>query len=199
MDLRLLLLPVIGAIIGWGTNLLAIRLIFRPYEPVNIPLINFKVQGLLPKRSKDLAKKIGEVVERDLLPKEELEEELAGLDMKDDIKEAILDLIDKKAAEKIPAFIPANFKILIINFLKEMVNNDMDPYLDELLDKAKVKIVEETKLAKLVEERVSSFEMSELEALVLQIASKELKHIEILGGFLGFIIGIGQALIVINL
>ncbi len=65
---------------------MAIKLIFRPYEPVNIPIINFKVQGLLPKRSKDLAKKIGEIVERDLLPKEELEEELAGLDMKDDIK-----------------------------------------------------------------------------------------------------------------
>ncbi len=193
---KALFLPIVGAGIGWITNLLAIKLIFRPYEPKKI--LGFEVQGLLPKRSKDLAKKIGEVVERDLLPKAELEREFSGLTVKEDMKVAILTLIDQKAEEKIPAFIPSNFKVLIIKFLKEMVNKDLDPYLDQLMNNAKDKILNETDLAKLVETRVSSFEMRELEELVLEIASKELKHIELLGALLGFIVGIGQALLVIN-
>ncbi|WP_018249038.1 DUF445 domain-containing protein [Orenia marismortui] len=198
MIFKFLFLPIVGAIIGWITNLLAIKLIFRPYEPIKIPLLNFEIQGLLPKRSKELAKKIGEVVERDLLPKEELERELSGLEVKDDIKVAILSIIDQKAEEKIPPFIPDNFKVMIINFLKEMVNKDLDPYLDQLMDRAKDKILNETDLARLVETRVSTFEMRELEELVLQIAAKELKHIEVLGAILGFLVGIGQTVIVMN-
>ncbi len=196
MPWEYLFLPLIGAIIGLITNLLAIKLIFRPYEPVDV--LGIKVQGLLPKRSKELARKIGEIVEKELLPKEELERELAGLEVKDDIKNAILNVIDRKAEEKIPVFIPDNFKGMIIKFLKEMVNKDLDPYIDDLMGDVKDKVVNETDLAYLVETRVSTFDMIQLEELVLQIAAKELKHIEVLGGILGFIVGLGQALIVTN-
>ncbi|WP_408955829.1 DUF445 domain-containing protein [Natroniella sp. ANB-PHB2] len=199
MFLRLWFLPVIGAIIGWITNLLAIKLIFRPYEPVEIPVLGFKIQGLLPKRSTELAKKIGEIVEQELLPKEELEKELAGLEVKDDIKEKILEVVDKKAKERIPPFIPENLQTMIIDFLKKMVQEDLDPEIDRFLEKIRDRMINETDVAQLVESRVSSFEMEELEELVLKIAAKELKHIEVLGGVLGFIVGVGQALIVINL
>jgi len=198
MTWKLLLLPIIGALIGWITNYLAIKLLFKPYKPIKIPLLNFKLQGILPKRREELAKKVGEIVEQDLLPKEELERELAGLEVKDDIKEAIVKIIDEKAEEKIPPFIPDNFKVMIINFLKEMVNRDLDPYLDQLMDKFKDKVVNEVDIAKLVETEIGNFEMKELEELALEVASKELKHIEVLGAILGFIVGIGQALIVAN-
>ncbi|MCK8828080.1 DUF445 family protein [Natroniella acetigena] len=199
MLLRLWFLPVIGAVIGWVTNLLAIKLIFKPYEPIEIPVFGFRIQGLLPKRSKELAKRIGEIVEQELLPKEELEKELAGLEVKDEIKERILEMVDKKAKERIPPFIPENFQVMIIDFLKKMVQEDLDPEIDHLLEKVRNRMINETDVAQLVETRVSSFEMRELEELVLKIATKELKHIEILGGILGFIVGVGQALIVINL
>jgi uncharacterized membrane protein YheB (UPF0754 family) len=198
MAWKLAFLPIIGALIGWITNYLAIKLLFKPYEPVKIPLLNFQLQGILPKRREELAKKVGEIVEKDLLPKEELERELAGLEVKDDIKEAIVRIIDEKAEKKIPPFIPDNFKVMIINFLKEMVNKDLDPYLDQLMDKFKDKVVNEVDIAKLVEAEIGNFEMKELEELALEVASKELKHIEVLGAILGFIVGIGQALIVAN-
>ncbi|PRX25268.1 uncharacterized protein DUF445 [Orenia metallireducens] len=198
MAWKLTFLPIIGALIGWITNYLAIKLLFKPYEPVKIPLLNFQLQGILPKRREELAKKVGEIVEKDLLPKEELERELAGLEVKDDIKEAIVRIIDEKAEKKIPPFIPDNFKVMIINFLKEMVNKDLDPYLDQLMDKFKDKVVNEVDIAKLVEAEIGNFEMKELEELALEVASKELKHIEVLGAILGFIVGIGQALIVAN-
>ncbi|MCK8817117.1 DUF445 family protein [Natroniella sulfidigena] len=199
MILRLWFLPVIGAVIGWVTNLLAIKLIFKPYDPVEIPVLGFKIQGLLPKRSKELAKRVGEIVEEELLPKEELEKELTGLEVKDEIKARILEVVDEKAKERIPPFIPENFQVMIIDFLKEMVKKDLDPEIENMLEKVKNKIVNETDIAQLVERQVSSFDMRELEELVLKIAAKELKHIEVLGGILGFIVGVGQALIVINL
>jgi len=52
------ILSIIGASIGYITNVIAIKLLFRPVEPVNI--ISFKIQGVIPKRQNELSKSIGE-------------------------------------------------------------------------------------------------------------------------------------------
>ncbi|NCT39427.1 DUF445 family protein [Bacillus sp. EB93] len=54
---------VVGAVIGGFTNLLAIRMLFRPYKPIHIfgkqlPL----TPGLIPKRQDELAKQLGKLV-----------------------------------------------------------------------------------------------------------------------------------------
>ena len=41
-----------------------------------------------------------------------------------------------------------------------------------------------------------AFPVQRLEELVLEVASRELRAIEILGGVLGFVIGIGQVLLI---
>ena len=46
-----------------------------------------------------------------------------------------------------------------------------------------------------VEEKVAAFPVQKLESLVLQVAAKELRAIEILGGVLGIVIGLGQVLL----
>jgi uncharacterized membrane protein YheB (UPF0754 family) len=61
----------VGAIIGFGTNLLAIVMLFRPWTEWRfagwkVPL----TPGLIPKRQGDIAKKLGEVVEEHLVTEE---------------------------------------------------------------------------------------------------------------------------------
>ena len=55
------LLPVVGAIIGFATNWLAIKMLFHPRKP------RFGVHGLLPRRQADLAKNIGAIVAEELI------------------------------------------------------------------------------------------------------------------------------------
>ena len=45
----------------------------------------------------------------------------------------------------------------------------------------------------LVTEKVAGFPLPRLEQLVLEVASRELRHIEVLGGVLGFLVGLIQA------
>ena len=47
--LKIALLASIGGVIGYITNVLAIKLIFRPIEPIKIPILNFEIIGLIPK------------------------------------------------------------------------------------------------------------------------------------------------------
>ena len=53
--------PLIGAIIGWCTNYLAVKMIFRPYKPISF--LGLKIHGLIPRRQSDLARSIGETIE----------------------------------------------------------------------------------------------------------------------------------------
>ena len=61
----ILVLALIGALIGWITNILAIKLLFKPLVPFNI--LGIKIQGLIPKRRAEIAKNIGDIVENELL------------------------------------------------------------------------------------------------------------------------------------
>ncbi|HQL37778.1 MAG TPA: DUF445 family protein, partial [Bacillota bacterium] len=62
-----LFLIAVGAVIGWLTNVLAIKMLFRPIRPFKIPLLNITIQGLIPKRRHDIARSIGDVVEKELV------------------------------------------------------------------------------------------------------------------------------------
>ena len=63
----ILILSLVGGIIGWLTNILAIKLMFRPINPMKIPILNIEILGLIPKRKNEIAENIGEVVATELL------------------------------------------------------------------------------------------------------------------------------------
>ena len=63
----ILLMGIIGGIIGYITNKLAIKLIFRPINPVKIPILNIEVLGLIPKRKNEIAIKIGEIIQDEFI------------------------------------------------------------------------------------------------------------------------------------
>mgnify|MGYP003620394601 CR=1 FL=1 len=83
-----LLMVGVGALIGWFTNYLAIRLLFRPYNEIN--LVIFKLQGLIPKRRHEIAVNIAEVIEKNPFLKMFMNDGILNK-MIDYIKKLILD------------------------------------------------------------------------------------------------------------
>ena len=64
--------PLIGAVIGYITNYIAVKMLFRPYTQKKIG--KFKIPftpGVIPKRQPKLAKAIGRAVGEDLFTKED--------------------------------------------------------------------------------------------------------------------------------
>jgi len=75
--------PIAGAVIGYVTNAIAIKMLFRPLKPIYI--FRFKLPftpGILPRQRERLAISIGAMVERELLTAEVLRSRLANLDVK---------------------------------------------------------------------------------------------------------------------
>lgn len=194
--IKLLTLAGVGSIIGWVTNVLAIKLIFRPLQPIEIPVINMKIQGLIPKRKRELAKSVGEIVETELISMEEIIDQL----IKDENKSEIIFMIKRKMKEivdkKLPAFIPSAFKGMIDAYINDMIEQEGDKVINEFTEKMVHMATNKIKISEIIEDKINDFELEKLEEIVLAIAKKELKHIEILGAILGCIIGLMQGIII---
>lgn len=60
--------PVIGAVIGYFTNYIAVKMLFRPYKPIKIGKWKLPfTPGVIPSRKGDLARAIGNAIENNLL------------------------------------------------------------------------------------------------------------------------------------
>ncbi len=78
----IILTGLIGSVIGWITNVIAIKLLFRPYQPIKVPLINLQLQGAIPKRKSEIAAAIGRLVSSELLTGQDLTETLARTEVR---------------------------------------------------------------------------------------------------------------------
>lgn len=193
--LKLAVLASIGAVIGWVTNIMAIKLIFRPLNPIVIPILNFKIQGLIPKRKAEIAKSIGNIVETELISMEEIIEKFIQEQDKSEIVFNIKRKIKKLVDQKLPPFLPSTIKVMILNYIDDIIDQEAEKAINELAEKIIHKATTEVKIAEIIEEKINAFELDKLESIIITIAKKELKHIELLGGLIGFIIGLLQGII----
>lgn len=194
---KLMFLAIIGSLIGWITNKIAIKLLFRPLEPFKIPIFNINIQGLIPKRKSEIAKVIGDTVEKELLSFDEIIEKTIEKQDFETIKSVIKIKLKSKVAEKLPILIPDMFKNMILSYIDEFVEEKGEDILLELSENVLNNAKEKVSISRLVEDKLNAYDMVKIENIVISIAKKELKHIEILGGILGFIIGLFQGAILL--
>ena len=88
--------PLIGGVIGYFTNFLAVKMLFRPLHPVKIGKITLPfTPGIIPKRKDSLAKAVGIAVGENLLTKEDIVGIFEDEKMKSSIVEGVLEKCQK--------------------------------------------------------------------------------------------------------
>ena len=90
--------PLVGAIIGYITNFIAVKMLFHPYEPIK--LFGFTLPftpGIIPRRKPKLAKAIARAVGNELFTESDLKTVLCS----DSIKATVTDAICTRAEELI--------------------------------------------------------------------------------------------------
>lgn len=189
-----ILLPGVGALIGYGTNYLAVRMIFRPVKAVRILGLTF--QGLVPRRQAELAASVGRVVGDHLFSHEDMLEALARIDL-GALVEAALDkgLAPKLAEYQRMPFVGAFLTEERVKELRAAIVRGVVGRKEEVYAGIEAAVRDGIDVHAVVERKVAGFEVARLEALILEVASRELRSIEVLGGVLGLAVGFAQAAI----
>ena len=186
--------PLVGALIGWATNWLAVKMLFRPHRPVGFGPLRF--QGVVPKRQKELAENIADTVEQELISAEDIAELVQKLATSDAIRAKLKQRIDALIEDQLQSFgtvvkmfIPDD----LVDKIRTRIEQEVFSFVEELGENLHASMGEQLDLKQKVRDRILAFELDQMERLVLRVAKKELRHIEILGGVLGFIVGIVEA------
>jgi len=185
-------LPLVGACVGYITNWLAVRMLFRPRRRV------LGLQGLIPKRRTEIASKIAATVARELVRPSDIEAMLSDPELhaaaEKEIDLRVGEFLARKVDE-LPTLALVVLPVDIEDRLRRSIVKHVMESLPEISKNLGAKLGERLSVRDLVEERVNAFEDARLEEIVVEIARRELRAIELLGGLLGALIGGAQWLV----
>ena len=171
-------------------------MLFHPREPKRIFGITF--HGIFPKRQKVFAEKLGKMISDEFLSFEDIEGKITNPQNLQKLMPMIENHVDNflrnKLSDEMP-FLSMFIGDKTINSLKKIFMQELETLFPQVMKNYAGHLKEELDLEKIVTEKVSAFSTDKLESILYQIMSKEFRFVEILGGVIGFIIGIVQVLI----
>jgi uncharacterized membrane protein YheB (UPF0754 family) len=189
LNYKILFLPLVGALIGWFTNYIAVKMLFRPYRSINI--FGIKVQGLIPKRRGEIAKSIARGIEKELLSAKDLSEVLEEIDWEDEVEKTVEEVVEHRfkagAVRKFPVVGLVSDNLLY--HIKYLLTREIVKILTHKKDSILNKFQDRIDLEDMVTSKIDRLDLFKFEGLLTSFIARELRHIEWIGGIIGFIIG----------
>jgi uncharacterized membrane protein YheB (UPF0754 family) len=193
MNPWLMTIPMISAFIGYFTNWVAIKMLFHPREPFRFA--GMTIQGIFPKRQRQFSEKLARLVSDEFLSFRDIEQRISDPANLEKILPHVDSHIDGFLHNKLPQAFPmlsmfvgektmATLKAAFMEELRDLFPGLMKTYATELK--------QDLDLERIVREKVSGFSSDRLEGILYQIMASEFRFVEILGGVLGFLIGLAQ-------
>ncbi len=142
-DIRMISGPLVGAVIGYCTNYIAVKMLFRPLKAVKIG--NFTLPftpGIIPKGKERLAKALGKAIGDTLLTKEDMTNALLTDGVKGQVVEGIINGI--KGAPSI--------KEAADSFMEEGQYEEVRGNLTDLIENKILDAIKEAELGNIVVE-----------------------------------------------
>ena len=193
---QLLVMVLISGAIGWITNWVAIKMLFRPHKEINFGF--FKIQGLIPKRKAEIGTGIASIIQNELISVKDVISNIDREEFSKRLNSLIDDVLDKNLKKKVKEKFP-----LLQMFFTDKVAKDVGNTIKDIVMENQEKIFEifsnyaeeNIDFEVIISDKISNFSLDKLEEIITLLANKELKHIEVIGAILGMLIGAVQYLI----
>jgi uncharacterized membrane protein YheB (UPF0754 family) len=188
-----LVIPVISALIGWGTNVVAIKMTFRPLEFVGMPPI-FGWQGIIPSKARKMAGKAVDLITEKLVTVREVVAKIRAERVVDELEEGVSaltrEIIDEVVAEHLPELwetLPSDVKEQIYAEAAAEAPEVIEASVEEIKDDIEG-ILDLEQMA--IEALVEAPEL--LNRIFLEAGSSEFQFIQRSGLYFGFLFGLVQ-------
>lgn len=191
--LSILLTIALAGFIGWITTWLAIKMLFHPRKPLRLGPVT--LHGVFPKNQQLIAEKLGQVVGRELLSYDDIQQKITDPKNLEKLRPDIEAHIDLFLREKLKLVFPMLSMLIgekTITQLKEAFLLELEQLFPILMNNYMNRLQSDLDLERIVREKVASFSSDRLELILLEITRKEFKFLEFISMIMGIIIGIIQ-------
>ena len=189
----LLLFPLICGVIGYLTNVVAVKMIFRPHERVSLMGIGF--QGVLAKHQEHFARMLAAIIVRDLVSAGDLVEELGkpkAVDQLESAAKSMAGALVNDLRQTLPESKQALLGDATVDALLGQVAVAMRAEIPTIITHLKAEADARLDLEEIVAQKLISLGAKGLEDVIYEISRRELTFIEIYGAVFGAMLGFLQ-------
>lgn len=155
-------------------------------------------QGIFPKRQQQFAEKLGKILSNEFLSYADIEQKISNPDnlkkIMPMIEQHVDDFLRNRMSDEMPV-ISMFIGDKTIGKLKSAFMKEIELLFPVVMKQYAGNLKTELDLEHIVVQKVSGFSSDKLEEILYQIMSKEFRFVEIIGGVIGFIIGLMQVAI----
>ena len=198
------LLPLVGGIVGLGTNWLALQMIFRPMEPRSYPserLALVTYQGMFPSRQAEIAADYGRITAREILTPQNLLRLITEGEAGTKIARLVLDKVGQRveaAKPMVEMMTQTTITDEQLEAVKWMVIQRVGEAAPEVQPEIEAYLEEQLQVGELVESKLKAMPKTEFERLLRGIFEQDEWILIAIGGFLGAGVGLLQGLVILG-
>lgn len=186
-----LTVPIVTALVGWGTNWAAVKMIFYPEKWVGIGPLGW--QGIVYRSSTPLAKAIAKLLSGRLMSAKELASRIDSQALQKFVEKQLPQHSERMVAGVAAKMAPGTWENMapqMRDFILQEVHKEALKLVDQLAKSAAAAIEELLDVRAMVVKALSGDNAAVLARLFKEIAAQELKFIEYYGGVFGLLIGL---------
>jgi len=193
------LLPLVGGIVGLGTNWLALQMIFRPIEPKRYAgLVTY--QGMFPSRQAEIASDYGQITAREILTPQNLLRIITEGEAGTRIARLVLAKVGARvdaAKPMVEMMTQTTVTDAQLDAVKWMVVERVGQAAPEIQPEIEAYIEKQLDVAELVEGKLRVMPKLEFERLLRGIFEQDEWILIAIGGALGAGVGLLQGLVIL--
>jgi uncharacterized membrane protein YheB (UPF0754 family) len=194
------MMPIVGAVVGLGTNWLAIQMIFRPLEPRRyLGLVTY--QGMFPKRQAEIARDYGRIAAGEVLTPANLIDHVAANPAAEELVGELVGQARGQLEQFRPLLAmiagaePTDDQLDKVTFVLAQRLTDLVPQARPLVEDH---LSQSLRLDELIEERLSVLDKPQFERMLRGIFEEDEIILVLIGGALGAAVGAVQGAIVLG-
>lgn len=162
MNYKLILQPLIGSVIGYVTNWIAVKMMFRPLKPIHIGkfVLPF-TPGIIPRNKERLAEAIGNTVSNNLLTDDDIKKILLSDEVKETLKAELNNYLNSNLENN------ENLKNLICSYISEELYENTSLTIQDKISDSIYHTVLDANLGKLITEQIELAAMEKMKGSML--------------------------------
>ena len=195
------LMPIVGGLVGLGTNWLALQMIFRPLEAKRyLGLVTY--QGMFPSRQAEIAADYGRITAREILTPQNLLRIITEGEAGTRIARLVLDKVGERveaARPMVEMMTQTTVTDEQLEAVKWMVVRRVGEAAPEVQSEIEAYIEEQLQVGELVESKLRAMPKTEFERLLRGIFEQDEWILIAIGGALGAGVGLLQGLVILGM